>query len=170
MPIDNCPHDFATLSATVLPGHMHQLQASIRNPHAMRKFARHGSGPVAIARMLGLASDFSGCYVLLSGQTPIYVGISRKAIARLRQHVTGRSHFDASLAYSIAQRQRPTAGQRSGVMENPQFKTEFDNAQTYLRGLDVAFVEIVNPLELYVFEAFAAMELDTSQWNTFRTH
>jgi hypothetical protein len=62
------------------------------------------------------------------------------------------------------------AGQRSQVMEDPQFKAEFENAQAYLRELDAAFIEITNPLELYTFEAYAAMELDTNQWNTFRTH
>ena len=170
MPIDNCSHDFATLAGTVLPSYMQKLLAAIRNPHAAGEFARPGSGPVAIARTLGLASDFSGCYVLLEGRSPIYVGISRAVLARLRQHVTGRSHFDASLVYSIAQHRRPTPGPRSQVMDSPQFKAEFEAAQSYLRGLDVAFIEIANPLELYVFEAYAAMNLDTKQWNTFRTH
>jgi hypothetical protein len=55
-------------------------------------------------------------------------------------------------------------------MENAAFRTAFVAAQKYLRRLDVAFIEIENPLELYVFEAFASMELDTSEWNTFRTH
>jgi hypothetical protein len=30
--------------------------------------------------------------------------------------------------------------------------------------------EIANPLELYIFEAYAAMEFSTAHWNTFRTH
>ena len=33
-----------------------------------------------------------------------------------------------------------------------------------------AYVDIENPLELYVFEAYAAMALGTFEWNTFRTH
>jgi hypothetical protein len=31
-------------------------------------------------------------------------------------------------------------------------------------------VAIENDLEIYLFEAFSAMELDTWEWNTFRTH
>ncbi len=41
---------------------------------------------------------------------------------------------------------------------------------TYLMRLDVAYVQIENSLELYVFEAYAAMTLNTHKWNTFRTH
>jgi hypothetical protein len=50
------------------------------------------------------------------------------------------------------------------------FQDEFMKAQQYLRELSVAFIEIDNPLELYVFEAYASMALETSEWNTFRTH
>ena len=39
-----------------------------------------------------------------------------------------------------------------------------------MRGCAVAFVEIPNPLELYLFEAYCAIALDTSEWNTIRTH
>ncbi len=107
---------------------------------------------------------------MLDHSKPIYVGISRSVLSRIRQHVTGTSHFDASLVYTVAQRKLPTKGHRSRVMEEAGFKAAFVAAQEYLRGLDVAFIEIQNPLELYVFEAYAAMELDTCEWNTFRTH
>jgi hypothetical protein len=82
----------------------------------------------------------------------------------------GNTHFDASLAYAIAQRKCPTEARRSAAMETERFMTAFSEAQAYLRTLHVAAVQIVNPLELYVFEAFAAMALGTSEWNTFRTH
>jgi hypothetical protein len=55
-------------------------------------------------------------------------------------------------------------------MEDADFQAEFVKAQQYLRGLSVAFIEIDNPLELYVFEAYASMALETSEWNSFRTH
>ena len=170
MPIDKCPHSFSELVSSVLPKHITRLRAAMVSPHKASEFAKPGVGPTGIARACNLPSDFSGCYVLLEKRKPIYVGISRKVLSRLRQHVTGRSHFDASLVYSIAQRRRPTPGDRSAAVRDPQFIREFERAQQYLRGLDVAFVQIDNPLELYVFEAYAAMELDTAEWNTFRTH
>ncbi len=55
-------------------------------------------------------------------------------------------------------------------MNDPAFRAAFEEAQTLLRGCTVAFIEIPNPLELYLFEAYCAMELDTCEWNTFRTH
>ena len=55
-------------------------------------------------------------------------------------------------------------------MAEKAFQSEFLNARNYIRGLDVAFVAVDNALVLYLFEAFAAMELDTCDWNTFETH
>ena len=59
---------------------------------------------------------------------------------------------------------------RSEAMADPDFKREFDRAREKIRSLDVAYVEIGNPLVLHVFEPYAALELDTGEWNTFETH
>jgi hypothetical protein len=170
MPIDNCPHSFEHLATVVLPGYIAQLCEAIKRPHNAGDFAKPGVGLVSIAKSLGHSADFSGCYVLLEKAKPIYVGISRSVLLRIRQHVTGKTHSDASLAYAVAQRRRPTPGNRSHVMGDAVFQDEFMKAQQYLRELSVAFIEIDNPLELYVFEAYASMALETSEWNTFRTH
>jgi len=70
----------------------------------------------------------------------------------------------------MAQKRRPKGGQRSVVMADEGFRKGFMEAQIYLRSLHIAAVEIDNPFELYLFEAFAAMAFETSEWNTFRTH
>jgi hypothetical protein len=168
--IDDCKHTFAELAHTVLPAHMERLKLELVRLKPLSLFARDKVGPANIARECNLAGDFSGCYVLIDGGAPIYVGISRKVLNRLRQHVRGRSHFDASLAYAIAQHRQPTPGGRTAAMATAKFRSAFQEAQKYLRGLSVAFIRIDNPLELYVFEAYAAMSLGTHQWNTFRTH
>lgn len=149
---------------------MSALKLAVASPHAASLFSAPGNGPKSIAKLIAREGDFSGCYVLLDRTTPIYVGISRSVLARLRQHFLGKTHVDASLAYAMAQRHTPTRGQRSHAMAQPAFQQAFAAAQAYLRQLSVAFVEIDNPLELYLFEAYAAMELATHQWNTFRTH
>jgi hypothetical protein len=168
--IDDCRHTFEELAQSILPAHMKRLEIALKNRHPMSVFAQLKAGPVSLARRCGVPGDFSGCYVLVDGDRPVYVGISRKILNRLRQHVRGRTHFDASLAYRIAQSRQPTGGKRTAAMNDPAFLGAFDRAKEYLSGLDVSFVEIQNPLELYVFEAYAAMSLHTHEWNTFRTH
>jgi hypothetical protein len=170
MYIDDCQHTFEELVQTVLPVHMEKLRLALTKTQPASRFFDSEAGTATLARELGLSGDFSGCYVLLEGEKPIYVGISRKVLSRLRQHFKGKTHFDASLAYKIAQKRSPTPGHRSKVMREPGFQQAFADAQKYLRNLRVAFTEITNPVELHVFEAYAAMELHTSDWNTFRTH
>ena len=170
MHIDGCTHSFEDLAGRVLPAHLEQLRAALQTPWPGVAFAQPKAGPKSLAAWFGLQGDFSGCYTLLEDQRPVYVGISRGVLGRVRQHMLGRSHFDASLAYLIAQRRCPTKGKRSANMENADFRVAFDKAQAYLRSLNVATVRIDNPLELHVFEAYAAMALGTSEWNSFRTH
>ena len=56
------------------------------------------------------------------------------------------------------------------AMDDPEFRRQFEQAKLYIAGLNVAFTPIANPLELYLFEAYCAMELDTNELNTFETH
>ena len=102
MAIDACTHSFAEMAASVLPGHMAALRSALASPHSMSLFCKPGFGVKSILSQLRRSEDFSGCYVLLHDSTSLYVGISRSVIQRLRQHVTGTSHFDASLAYRMA--------------------------------------------------------------------
>jgi hypothetical protein len=170
MRIDDCIHTYDDLALKVLPEHFKKLELSLRAQWPAELFSRTGFGSRALAKDLGFSGDFSGCYVLSEPSRPVYVGISRKVLTRVRQHMLGKTHFDANLAYSIAQRNCPTGGQRATAMESECFKAAFSEAQAYLRRLHVAAVQIDNPLELYVFEAFASMALGTSEWNSFRTH
>lgn len=170
MPIDACQHKFMDLTLRVFPRYMENMRRALEAPHAMADFCKPGVGPGFLKKQLGLQSDFSGCYVLIDAGKPIYVGISRTVIGRLRQHVFGKTQSDASLAYRMAAKQSPHEVTRSQAMQDITFKSAFDAAQTYLRSLNCATIAIDNPLELYLFEAFCAMELDTAVWNTFVTH
>jgi len=170
MAIDNCPYTFAQLAADVLPRYMAELRRRMATPTRMSEFATEGVGVATLLRQFRLERDFEGCYVLIDGDHPIYVGISRTVFQRLRQHVRGTTQNDACLAYSIAARRQPHNMTRSNAMVDSMFQAKFVEARAYLRGLRVAFIEIASPLELYLFEAFSAMELDTSEWNTFETH
>jgi hypothetical protein len=168
MPIDACNSTFAEIAPIILPSDMARLRAALAAPTPMSSFCKQGFGVKSILSELRRSSDFSGCYVLLRGEKPFYVGISRTVVQRLRQHVTGNTHFDASLAYRMATDATGHEMNRSDAMQDPAFRTAFDQAKALLQDCSVAFID--NPLELYLFEAYCAMELDTCEWNTFRTH
>lgn len=170
MSSDKCQYTFHQLATEVLPRYMTVLRSRIEQPTPMAEFAIKGVGVATLSRKFNLNSDFEGCYVLIDGTRPIYVGISRTVLQRLKQHVRGTTHYDATLAYGIAAARQPHNMTRSEAMADKGFQVVFAEAQHYIRELNVAFIEIPNPLELYLFEAFCAMELDTSEWNKFKTH
>jgi len=132
-------------------------------------FRSPGRGVKGILKVTGHARDFGGLYVLLEDGRPVYVGISRRVVARLREHLTGKTHFDASLVYAMARKKWDGNGRRGELMKNDAFRKGFSGAQERLAQCKVAFIEVVDPVTLYLFEVYAALELNC-EWNTFRTH
>lgn len=170
MSIDGCNYSFQQLSEERLPSLMKLMRERIKNPINLALYAQRGNGKAKLLEELGKTSDFQGCYVLIEGGEPIYVGISRGVAQRLIQHIKGTTHFDASFAYRIASHRFEHSFSRRDAMSHEPFRAEFEAAKEYIAGMSVSHVEIANDLELYLFEAYCAMELDTSLWNTFRTH
>jgi hypothetical protein len=174
MPVDGCECSFGELAGHVLPGYMETLRKRMDAPIPMATFAEKGVGPATLCRRLGLAQDPGGCYVLMEGRKPVYVGISQHILERLREHVRGGDHYTATLAYWIAAKRFPHGTYALTAMQDTDFHAHFEAAREYLRGLTVAFVEIENPLEQTLFEVYCAMTLDTGEdnggWNTFATH
>lgn len=117
----------------------------VRIRHSGSLANRHRSAVKTILAGLGRSRDFSGCYVLLREGKPFYGGISRGIIGRLRQHSTGTTEFNATLAYRMANEKVPHEKTRREAMQDPAFRAAFDEAQALLRGCSVAFVEVPNP-------------------------
>ena len=175
MPVDACTNTFADLAAVVMPGYMAQLRKAMAAPHQLADFSTPGVGMRSILKRMRRSSDFAGCYVIMQKGRAMYVGISRGVVSRLRQHCNGTSHFSATLAYSVAKRKLNGVGKMQGVtrdeaMKDAAARKAFDAARQLLRDGSVAFIEIDNAVELHLFEVYAAIELDTGKWNTFRTH
>ena len=170
MPIDDCSHTFAELAQTVLPSLMTQMHQAIASATPVSEFLVPRQGVKTLLRAHGRAVDFPGCYVLLEGGKPLYVGISRKVFRRLWYHARGTKHFTATLAYSIAAHGFVSDLPRGARMADADFLGRFTVAKERIQKCHFASVEIPNDLVLYLFEAYCAMELDTSAWNTFRTH
>ena len=70
----------------------------------------------------------------------------------------------------MASKHYPHEMKRDQAMKDEEFRKYFCQNQNRLQGMHIAFIEIGNDLELYLFEVYASMKLDTGTWNTFRTH
>ncbi len=92
--------------------------------------------------------------MLLDQNQPVYVGISKHIITRLREHVRGTDHLSATLVYRIAASNHPHGMTAAQAMKDSEFQSRFEEARQYLLSLYVSFVEIDNPLELYLFEPY----------------
>jgi predicted GIY-YIG superfamily endonuclease len=170
VPIDKCMLSFSEFSSVSMPSIMGKLRHQMQQLIPMSTFATPGDGKAAILSKLKMKLDFKGCYVLIDKDRPIYVGISQSVIQRLQQHVKGKTHYNASLAYRMAMEKVPHETTREEAMQNGAFTAAFVQSKEYIRGLYVAFIEIKNAVELYLFELYCSLELDTDKWNTFETH
>lgn len=146
------------------------MEQAIASPIPATTFVGFKSASKAALATVGRTVDFPGCYAFMDEGKPVYVGISRGVVKRLVQHLNFESHFTASLVYRMASEEYPHEMKRDQAMKDDQFRTVFLSAQGRLRETSVAFIELKNDLELYLFEVVAAMHFDTDTWNTFRTH
>jgi predicted GIY-YIG superfamily endonuclease len=170
MPVDTCTSTFTELAAVILPGYMVKLRQAMAAPHRLDHLCAPGVGPKAVLKRLGHSKDFSGCYLILDGDSPLYVGISRRVVHRLQAHCKGTTHFSATLAYRMANGKLSQKMTRDAAMKDAAVQEAFNAAKQRLRDCKVAFIAIPNPVELYLFEVYAALEFDTETWNTFKTH
>jgi predicted GIY-YIG superfamily endonuclease len=170
MTIDGCDFSFKELAEKNLPNQMQKMHVALQKPISMGIFGNKGSGKVTVLKLLNRKVDVQGSYVLSDVSGLIYIGISRSVVQRLIQHIKGKTHFDASFAYRMAAHNYNHEMTGGDAMEHPEFLQSFNEAKENIKNLDVAFVEINNDLELYLFEVYCSMELDTAQWNTFKTH
>ncbi len=112
-----------------------------------------------------------GAYIFIESGKPVYVGISQNIASRLIQHVKGNTHYSASLAFRIACKDMDvTDTNRNALMKDTKFKRAFKSAKDKIASFDAVVIEIIDPIEKYLFEIYAAMELDTLEYNDFETH
>jgi len=122
--------------------------------------------------LMAMANDFKGVYVFLEGTKPIYTGISRKVISRIHQHVKGKNHFSASLAFNIGKHKALIEGSdlSNAKRGDISYKEHICPAQKFLLTQNVAFHPMEDDISLYLFEVYCAMRLNTLFMNDFGTH
>ena len=117
-----------------------------------------------------------GIYLFSNRRKPVYVGQTRKLRTRLRQHTGATNrHNQASFAFNLAKRNAKRAGVdvamgREPLEAHPEFVPFFDQARADVAGMGVQFIELADPIERTLFEVYAALALNTVEFNSFETH
>lgn len=118
-----------------------------------------------------IKKDFKGLYVFLHDQTPFYIGISKGVIGRVLQHIKGHNHNTSSLAYKIGLKRFEllTGKKHEGSRKELNFKTEVEPVKGFLSRQNIAWINIDNDEELFLFEIYCSMKFRTLL-NDFETH
>lgn len=95
---------------------------------------------------------------------PVYIGISRTVFRRLRQHVWGKKHNEATLAYLQAKTRLGHEKERLH-MDTAEFMPEQEKIKNY----KLVVIPEANHYDLYFMEVYIAGRLKT-YWNSFKTH
>ena len=116
-------------------------------------------------------NEIKGIYLFFEDNIPVYVGISRGILRRLKNHFLGKSHFDASLAYLIA---RDKYDKEIEVYMGERSKFPFDKyvpaiQSEMIENWTISIIPTLDSYEMYFIEFYLACELKT-KWNTFETH
>jgi hypothetical protein len=115
-----------------------------------------------------------GIYVFFEGSKPVHVGRTRNLQGRLRGHVT-KSHFSASFAFKRARQvlgrgaTYRTEGSRSSLAKDQAFMPEFHRQIELVKGMEVRFLEVADPISQYLLELYAHMEYGLPL-DEFETH
>ena len=113
-------------------------------------------------------------YVFYHEGEPVHVGRSRNLRQRLRGHVTA-SHYSASFAFKRARADTGIHASykkgegRGALLADPIFAAAFAKALGEVKGMTVKYLIVEDPIDQYLLELYAALELETSL-TEFDTH
>lgn len=150
----------------------------LNNNIAIKKYFGNGFGKAKSLKKLSsdgivdFKNDFKGIYLFQNKGKPFYAGISKHVIERIIQHVKGKNHFSSSLSYKLGADEylRKNGEPHTGGREGLDFKVYAEPAKRELMNCNVSFFPVENDLELYLFEVYTAMKLETLYYNEFKTH
>jgi len=113
-------------------------------------------------------------YVFYNLGQAVHVGRTRNLRQRLRGHVTS-SHYSASFAFKRARAETGKKASykkgegRETLLADPIFGAAFARALAEVKGMTVRYLSVENPIDQYLLELYAALELETSL-SEFDTH
>lgn len=116
----------------------------------------------------------SGIYILYEDGLAVHVGRTRNLRKRLQGHCSESRHH-ASFAFKRARQltgrlaDYKTGNSRAVLFKEPVFRAVFGEQVFAIREMTYRFLEVVDPVEQYLLELYAAIELKTSM-DEFDTH
>ena len=115
-----------------------------------------------------------GVYVFYEGDTPIYVGRSRRMRKRIREHgATSSRHESATFAFKLLRHAIREPDGHSSKHTRPElqekYASQYAAQRERVRNMRFRVVEIEDPLVQTVFETYAILALNTTDYNTFHT-
>lgn len=103
MSINNTTYTFKQIADEVAPEKYDELQQS--KAYLVTKFGVKNQKVKSLIEELALPfeSDFKGLYVFYEADEPIYVGISKNVLKRVRQHVKCANQSDCDVALYLTE-------------------------------------------------------------------
>jgi predicted GIY-YIG superfamily endonuclease len=117
-----------------------------------------------------------GIYVFYEAGKPLYVGRTNRMKNRIKQHGWSSSkHTSAPFAFNLAKKVAEERGfdlseSRAELERNSNFAELFSKAKERVTKMSVRFVEVDDPIIQTLFEVYAALALQTTEYNDFDTH
>ena len=114
--------------------------------------------------------NLMGLYVFMKEKEPVYIGISKNIISRIKQHFCYKTHNSASLVYLIARSEYDKKKYYDGERKHFPFEEYRKTIQKDMReNWKIAIIPESNPYLLYFKEILYAINYQT-YWNSFETH
>lgn len=116
-------------------------------------------------------NEIRGVYVFHEQDKPVYVGVSRKILTRLKNHFIGKTHNQASLTYLMS---REKYDKEHGLFMQTRNEFPFEeyrhkHQNEMKENWRISIIPIKDNYEMYFTEFYLACELKT-EWNSFETH
>jgi len=109
--------------------------------------------------------------IFLHNNKPFYFGISQGVINRILQHIKGKTHNQATLAFNMGLIYYKLINKNDfrGKREDFDFNKYVDPMKDYLLKQKIAFININNDDGLSLFEIYCSIKYKTIL-NSFETH
>ena len=116
-----------------------------------------------------------GVYLFSEGELHLYVGRTKRPIRKRIRNQFGANPNAASFPWLIAREatdRRATYkqnGSRKELLEDPEFRTAYDDARARIREMQVRYVHEPEPLRQALLEIYLAV-ITEARYNDFDTH